>query len=344
MPAVSARGRKRRRSWRQGLLVGGVALGLQGALLAVAIFIGVMEPPAPKEEGMEAPAGSPTLRRESDFAQRQELARLNRLQEQGHAPLREAIAEVALPEMAAPLPAPDLAASVQAMGALLPMQTAFGGPRADLSMELREPVLDPPAPVDFLGEQLRAQRIVLLFDVSGSVKTKMERAGTSMEELRAEVLRFLEQLGPNHLFGMIQFTRNWLPFREELVPATAAMKAEAREWMRRSFRTTGTSGRNWNGGPRNGIEAVMENAFALSPQLDEILLVSDGDFQRTPPGGGGQDVPWAELRGLCRELQQRSIGDARLRLLLFHPPEAALPQLRAWARENGPGSVRVRGG
>jgi len=336
--------RRRSRSWRQGLLLGGTALALQGALLAVAIFIGVMEPRPPAEERRAVPAGSPTLRKENSFARKQELARLSRLQEQGNSPLREAIAKVPMPDTAAALPAPDLASSVQAMGALLPMPPAFSADAAEMAMELREPVLDPPDPVDFLGEQLQAQRMVLLFDVSGSVKTKMERAGTSMEDLRVEVLRFLDQLGPNHLFGIIQFTRNWLPFREELVPATTTMKAEARDWMQNSFRTTGTSGRNWNGGPRNGIEAVLEAAFALSPQLDEVLLVSDGDFQRTPPGGGGQDVPWRELRGLSRELQQRSIGDARLRLLLFHPPEALLPQLRAWARENGPGSVRVRGG
>jgi hypothetical protein len=154
-----------------------------------------------------------------------------------------------------------------------------------------------------------------------------------MNQLREEVHRFVDQLGPNHLFGIIQFTRKWDRFREELLPATEAVRADAREWINSSFRTTGTSGRGWTGGQPNGIEAVLQAAFTMDPQIDEIFIVSDADFQRTPPGGGGQDVPWSELRDLTKRLQQQSIGQARLRLLCFYPPEEGLADLRAWTRE-----------
>jgi hypothetical protein len=82
-------------------------------------------------------------------------------------------------------------------------------------------------------------------------------------------------------------------------------------------------------------------AFQMDVQVDEIFLLSDGDFQRTPPGGGGQDVPWSQLRELTRQLQQSSIGDTRLRVVAYYPPEDALPDLKAWVRENGPGTARV---
>ena len=79
----------------------------------------------------------------------------------------------------------------------------------------------------------------------------------------------------------------------------------------------------------------------MDPQIDEIFIVSDADFQRTPPGGGGQNVPWGQLRELTKILQQESIGETRLRILCFYPPEDALPDLKAWVRENGEGTVRV---
>lgn len=208
-------------------------------------------------------------------------------------------------------------------------------------MEMEGASLPPPEPVEFMGRSLAAQRMVLVFDVSSSVKGKMERAGMSLEALREAVLELLEQLGPNHLFGMVQFTRKWLVFREELVPATEAMKAEARRWMEADFRTTGTAGRNWSGGSVNGIEAVLEAAFGMDARLDEIVLVSDGDFYRTPPGGGGQKVPWGELRERTRRLQAESMGTTRLRVLAFLPPEAERVSLRGWVRENE-GSLEIR--
>jgi len=235
----------------------------------------------------------------------------------------------------------DLSQSIGAMGAMLPVGSMFQGSQSVFTDGMEADTLPPPDPVNFLGESLSAKRIVLLLDVSGSVKTKMERAGVSMEKLREEVHTFVDQLGPNHLFGIIQFTRKWEAFREELVPATEKIRGEAREWLNRSFRTNGASGRNWNGGYPNGIEAVMTEAFSMDPQIDEVFLVADADFQRTPPGGGGQDVPWAQLRELTKELQEQTIGVARLRVLCFYPPDEALADLKAWVRENGPGTLRV---
>lgn len=325
--------------WRKGLLVGGLALGFQGLILGLAVMIGVLDPQPPREARLKLPTGSATRAREQQRATENQLAQLNRLQAEGLSSLMQPMLEATRPELA--VSRPDLSQSIQAMGAMLPAGGMFQGSASAFTDGMEAETLPPPDPVSFLGESLSARRIVLLLDVSGSVKTKMERAGVSMDKLREEVHTFVDQLGPNHLFGIIQFTRKWEAFREELVPATEKIRAEAREWINRSFRTNGTSGRNWHGGQPNGIEAVMTQAFAMDPQIDEIFLVADGDFQRTPPGGGGQDVPWAQLRQLTRELQDQSIGEARLRVLCFYPPDEALPDLRAWVRENGPGTLRV---
>ncbi len=326
-------------NWRRGLLIGGLALALQGAILGMALLIGVLDPQPPKEARLKLPAGSVTAQRERQQALDNQLAQLNRLQNEGMARLMEPLLDAARPELA--IPRPDPVQAFQAMGAMLPAASFFPGAAAALTDGLDTDRLPLPEPVSFLGETLNARRIVLLLDVSGSVKTKMERAGLSMEQLRAEVHRFVDQLGPNHLFGIIQFTRNWQAFRPELVPATEAMRKEARAWIGRSFRTTGTSGPGWSTASPNGIQAVLAAAFAMDPQIDEIFIVSDGDFYRTPPGGGGQSVPWPELRAHTRRLQEQSVGQTRLRLLCFHPPANARADLAAWARENGDGSLRV---
>jgi hypothetical protein len=327
------------KSWRKGLLIGGLAIGFQVLILVLAVMIGVLDPQPPQEAKLKLPPGSATRARELQQATENQLAQLNRMQADGLSELMQPMLEAARPDLA--VARPDLATSVHAMGAMLPMGNLFQGSLSALTDGMEGDSLPPPDPVSFLGESLNAKRIVLLLDVSGSVKTKMERAGLSMEKLREEVHTFVNQLGPNHLFGIIQFTRKWQAFKPELVPATEKIRAEARDWINQSFRTDGTSGRNWNGGTPNGIEAVMTQAFSMDPQIDEIFIVADGDFQRTPPGGGGQDVPWPQLRQLTRSLQDQAIGEARLRVLCFYPPEDALADLKAWIRENGDGTLRV---
>lgn len=332
-------GRAGRGGWRKGVLIGGLALGFQLLILGLAVVIGVLDPQPPREGKLKLPPGSAIRAREQQQATENQLAQLNRMQADGMAELMEPMLEATRPELA--VARPDLATSVQAMGAMLPIGNLFQGSLAAFSDGMQGASLPPPDPVSFLGESLNAKRIVLLLDVSGSVKTKMERAGISIEKLREEVHAFVDQLGPNHLFGIIQFTRKWETFKPELVPATELVRAEARAWIQSSFRTDGTSGRGWQGGTPNGIEAVLTQAFALDPQIDEIFLVADADFQRTPPGGGGQQVPWPQLRAHTRALQEQSMGEARLRVLCFYPPEAALADLKAWVRENGDGTLRV---
>lgn len=330
---------RRRGSWKKAAIAGTLALLLQAAIIGLAIFIGVMDPPLPQEAKLNLPAGSKSKFKEQQQQVSDRLAKLDRLNKAEIGKLAEPLMQSM--EVQIPVPQPDLVQSFQAMGAMLPTDSFFRNDMSALTDGIEVDSLPPPQPVSFLGESLSAKRIVLLLDVSSSVKSKIERAGLSMEKLRDEVHKFVDQLGPNHLFGIIQFTRNWNSFDKELLPATEKVRQQAREWINGSFRTSGTSGRNWTRGTPNGIEGVLTAAFGMSPEVDDIFIVSDGDFQRTPPGGGGQDVPWVDLRRLTQQLQEQSMADTRLRFLCFYPLEDALPDLRAWIRENGDGSLRI---
>lgn len=329
-------------SWRKRLVIIGAAVALQGSLLGLALLIGVLDPSPPREARLKLPPSSVTRQNEQRQEMNQQLARFERMQKEGMQQLQEALLESARPDI--PVHTPDLQQSIQAMGAMLPIGSLSQGGMGSFSEGMGGEALPMPDPVSFLGESLSAKSIILLLDVSGSVKTKMERAGISMEALREEVHRFIAQLSPNHLFGIIQFTRNWQVFRPELLPATTKVRTEAADWINSSFRTTGTSGRNWSSGNPNGIEGVLKTAFSMDAGIDEIFIVSDGDFYRTPSGGGGQNVPWSQLRDLTRRLQQENMGTTRLRVLCFYPPDRALPDLRAWVHENGQGTLRVMTG
>lgn len=155
----------------------------------------------------------------------------------------------------------------------------------------------------FFGLKDRATRIVICFDVSQSVKTKVERAGLTMLAVKDETRRVVEQLNANTLFGFIQFSRQYDTFRPYLVAATMGNKEAAIAWLETEFRTDGSSAPGWTRDEPNGVQSVLKAAFRLDPAPDAVILVSDGSFQRTPAAGGFENVPWEELEAELADLQ-----------------------------------------
>lgn len=171
--------------------------------------------------------------------------------------------------------------------------------------------------ISFFGIEDRAERVVILFDISTSVKNKVERAGLSMERIREETVNLIRELNANTLFGLIQHARNYSPFRDYLVAATVENKEAALAWLENEFRTDGMSAPGWRRGNPNGIQSVLEAAFSLDPAPDLLILVSDGDYYRTPPGGGSERVPWREIDADLRRLQEGLPEPARLHFVGF---------------------------
>ena len=172
--------------------------------------------------------------------------------------------------------------------------------------------------VSFFGVEDRAQRIVICFDISTTVKNKVERAGYSMERIREETEALVDGLNANTLFGLIQHARNYDLFRDYLVPATRDNKEAARRWLRSEFRTDGMSARGWRRGNPNGIQSVLAAAFLLDPAPDLVILVSDGDYYRSTGGGAGERVPWRDIAGDLRDLQEGLVEPARIHFVGFH--------------------------
>ena len=184
----------------------------------------------------------------------------------------------------------------------------------------------------FFGIEDQAQRIVIVFDISQSVVTKARKSGISMGRLQSETLKLIESLNANTLFGLIQFSRNYDLFENYLVSGTQANKAAAGEWLKREFRTDGKSGRNWVRDPVNGIQSVIKAAFHMQP--DVLFILSDGDFQRTTPEGGSQNVPFETLAGDIRSHQQQSEKNARIHFIGFQVKPQHTKPLQSIIRRN----------
>jgi hypothetical protein len=322
------------------IAIGG-ALGVQGVILVIALSVGVFSSAPEPAIKLQPAHGSPSQQRQQQQQMRQQMAQLERATMAAQSALTARMIDTLQPQP--PRPTLHPASAMAQLSAALPVGQLFTDQTALTDALPAASMLPPAESVSFMGEQLNATRLVIAIDLSASVRSKLSRAGTDMQTVKLEALQLIDQLGPNHLFGLILFTRNRIQFADELLPATTGIRSRAKDWINKEFRTDGTSASHWIRGSPNGIQAVLSAAFATDPRLDEILILSDGDFYRTPAGGGGQRVHPQELRSHTASLQQQQTGSVRLRLILVHPPPQLLPQLRQWARENDSPAPRVLG-
>lgn len=186
--------------------------------------------------------------------------------------------------------------------------------------------------VSFFGIEDQATRVVIAFDISQSVVTKAKKSGVSIRQLQQEAMSLIEGLNANTLFGLIQFSRSYDFFEDYLVTGTKSNKEAAITWLKEEFRTDGKSLRSWIRSPVNGVQSVMEAAFAWQP--DVIFLISDGDFQRSKSGGGSANVPWNEFSRDIRKFQEQSENDVRIHFVGFQVKPAHKTELQTLVRRH----------
>jgi hypothetical protein len=154
--------------------------------------------------------------------------------------------------------------------------------------------------ISFLGVTSTGTRVVLLFDISTTVKNAAEAAGLPMEQIRERTIELIDSLGINTTFSIAQFAQNFAFFSDELLPATDPNRAKARAWLNEWFTTTGMMNPKTpsivRGSP--GFLEVLKAAFALNP--DVIYVISDGGFHQ----GGRNRIPYPDINRTLRELQE----------------------------------------
>ncbi len=183
--------------------------------------------------------------------------------------------------------------------------------------------------MSFFGVRAQGERILLLFDVSLSVKNKAEAAGIPLERIQEETLKLIDGLPISAQFSIIQFTQNYLPFNDELVAATPANKEAARDWVRKRWVTGGSMSSAAAGVVANqtGFVGILERAAAMRP--DVIFLISDGSFHWRPGGAGIARIPHGEFRGALRRLEEDLPRRPPIHFIAFEP---RAEDAREWTR------------
>ncbi len=157
--------------------------------------------------------------------------------------------------------------------------------------------------LSFMGIQAQGQRIVLCFDVSGSVVNKAAASGMPLARIKEETLKLIDTLPTGAAFSILQFVRNYKPFSDQLVSVTPANRETARKWIETEWNESGQMARGSPGvkSPEpNGVVCVLDAAFAMSP--DVVFLISDGQFEQTYPTE--RRIPNEELEEKMKELQK----------------------------------------
>lgn len=182
--------------------------------------------------------------------------------------------------------------------------------------------------IDFMGIRANGQRILLLFDVSGSVVNKANASNMPLANIKEETINLIDGLPANSRFGIIQFVRNYKMFQEELIPATVPNRELARGWIDKEWRETGSMPRGGRGviSPTpNGLLPILQRAYEMQP--DVIFLISDGGFWRTTPAN--EKIPTDEFEDLFKELNQGAAGRVPLHFIGF---EMKPDDKRFWER------------
>jgi hypothetical protein len=177
--------------------------------------------------------------------------------------------------------------------------------------------------VSFLGITEEASRFVIIVDNSSTVVNSVTAAGSSMENIRDEAKKLIQNLNANTLFSFIQHSRNYDAFQDSLIPATVSNKELALRWLDTKFRTNGISGSSWKSGPpmggdRNGILTILNFAFQMQP--DVIFLISDGGYFANEENGSAGPVPLGDALKLISSLQKELPSDVRIHAIHFPDP------------------------
>ncbi len=188
--------------------------------------------------------------------------------------------------------------------------------------------------IDFMGIRANGQRILLLFDVSGSVVNKANASDMPLARIKEETLKLINGLPADSRFGMIQFVRNHKIFQQELVPATVPNRELARTWIDNEWQETGTMPRGGRGiihGP-DGFLSVLRRAMEMKPDL--IFVISDGAFWRSEPTN--EKIPTDLFEDFFRELNRSELGRVPIHFIGF---QMRPDDKRFWER-----AVRRQGG
>ncbi len=283
-----------------------VALMVQCALLAVTVFVIVLDTPESEPPRFEGKA-SVAVRKEDfkELHQRERfMKRMKRLE-----PIQRLSVDSVLKSDLPPMPelpveafqmAGDDFEMMEGSGAMLEQSGLLGG-----SMQGKGSA----SAAAFFGVQDPGRRIALVVNTSASVVRKARNQGVSIEAIQEEVVSLIEGLDSGTLFGIVQFSQGTRQFAPYLAPAIKRNKEAATHWITTEMR----------GNPKAESDLLLghEGGFKLAVDMepDLIFLVTDGVLNKRVRIDGSYkypEIPYEILIGSI-ERDLRRLG-ARTRI------------------------------
>jgi hypothetical protein len=176
----------------------------------------------------------------------------------------------------------------------------------------------------------------MMYDISKTVFSAAAKAGVPFETIRDETAKFIDGLGVNVRFGMVEFARNYAFFKPELLPASDPNRAAAREWLMQHFGIDGSFPRGVPGTVTGspGFLVALEAVFKQQP--DVIFVLSDGDMQYG--SDRGTTITSDEIGEALQRLQATLAQPAKIHFIgVGVKPEIERELRRVIARHGGGG-------
>lgn len=193
--------------------------------------------------------------------------------------------------------------------------------------------------MSFLGIQSSGQRILLLFDVSSSVTHKAAKAGVPLEKIQQETINLIRKLPITSKFGIIQFTQNYKPFSQELLPATDNNRTAALNWVQTEWVTKGSMSESSKViSNSQGLIGVLDLAAEMKP--DVIFIISDGSFQ-WKAGGGSGTIPWTVVKKRITENLCKS-GDCKVNFIAFEAKSDDTKEMKGISQRSGGKMIELK--
>jgi len=192
--------------------------------------------------------------------------------------------------------------------------------------------------MSFLGIQSDGQRVLLMFDVSTSVKTKSEKAGVPLEKIKQETIDLIKKLPVTSRFGIVQFSRNYKPFSGELVPATDPNREAAITWMEEEWVETGMIPASGKGiSSPNAVVGLLELAAQMKP--DVVFLISDGSFESSLHPKG---IPWSDIKKAVDSVKDTDDDPCRFNFITFEASDEDAKELKRISGRSGGKTVELK--
>ncbi len=285
-----------------------IALAVQCALLAVTVFVIVLDNPEPEPPRFEGKQS--VLVKKEDFKEVEQRERFMKRLE----PMQRLSVEDALSDELPPLPD-------------LPVE-AFSQSGEDLELVADEGIMleqsgllgaslqgrGSSSAAAFFGVQDSGRRIAIVVNTSASVVRKARNQGVSVDAIHDEVVSLIDALESGTLFGIVQFSQGARRDAPYLAPAIRKNKEAATQWVRSAMK----------GNPDVVDEALLGHeaglALAIGMDPDLIFLVTDGVLNRRVKIDGSYkypEIPYDILIDSIVDDLRRSAGRTRIHAIGF---------------------------